>query len=39
MSVTKRNNVKIFGSGKRTMMLAHGVGDQRMQRHLAPLSL
>jgi sigma-B regulation protein RsbQ len=39
MSVTKHNNVKIFGSGRRTMVLAHGFGDQHMRRCPAPLSL
>ncbi|SOF01285.1 hypothetical protein SAMN05446635_9375 [Burkholderia sp. OK233] len=39
MSVTKHNNVIIFGSGKRTTVLAHGFGDQHMRRSPAPLSL
>lgn len=37
MSISKRNNVKISGSGKRTMVLAHGFGcDQTMWRYLVP---
>jgi sigma-B regulation protein RsbQ len=37
MSITQRNNVHISGSGKRTMVLAHGFGcDQTMWRLLAP---
>ncbi|WP_144142036.1 alpha/beta fold hydrolase [Paraburkholderia sp. BCC1884] len=37
MSITQRNNVRISGSGKRTMVLAHGFGcDQSMWRLLAP---
>lgn len=37
MSITQRNNVRISGSGKRTMVMAHGFGcDQSMWRLLAP---
>lgn len=37
MSVHKRNNVKILGSGERTLMFAHGYGcDQSMWRHVTP---
>ncbi|ASW01009.1 alpha/beta fold hydrolase [Paraburkholderia aromaticivorans] len=37
MSITQRNNLQISGSGKRTMVLAHGFGcDQTMWRYLAP---
>ena len=37
MSITQRNSVQISGSGKRTMVLAHGFGcDQTMWRYLAP---
>ncbi|MFL9919622.1 alpha/beta hydrolase [Paraburkholderia fungorum] len=37
MSISKRNNVKISGSGERTMVLAHGFGcDQTMWRYLVP---
>ena len=37
MSITQRNNIQISGSGKRTMVLAHGFGcDQSMWRLLAP---
>ncbi len=37
MSITQRNNIRISGSGKRTMVLAHGFGcDQSMWRYLAP---
>ncbi len=35
--VLKRNNVKVSGSGERTMMFAHGFGcDQNMWRYLVP---
>ena len=38
MSISTRNNVKISGNGKRTMVLAHGFGcDQSMWRYLVPL--
>lgn len=37
MSVIKRNNVKINGSGSRTMVFAHGFGcDQNMWRFVEP---
>ncbi|MEA3087981.1 MAG: sigma-B regulation protein RsbQ [Paraburkholderia sp.] len=37
MSISKRNNVRISGSGKRTMVLGHGFGcDQTMWRYLVP---
>ncbi|KAA1013727.1 alpha/beta hydrolase [Paraburkholderia panacisoli] len=37
MSMTQRNSIRISGSGKRTMVLAHGFGcDQTMWRYLAP---
>ncbi|CAE6727785.1 alpha/beta fold hydrolase [Paraburkholderia nemoris] len=37
MSISKRNNVKVSGSGQRTMVMAHGFGcDQSMWRYLAP---
>ncbi|MEZ0604109.1 alpha/beta fold hydrolase [Paraburkholderia sp. IW21] len=37
MTISKRNNVRISGSGKRTMVLAHGFGcDQSMWRYLVP---
>ena len=37
MSVLKRNNVKVFGSGSTTIMFAHGFGcDQNMWRFVAP---
>lgn len=37
MSALHRNNVKVSGSGDRTMMFAHGFGcDQAMWRHVAP---
>jgi len=36
-SISKRNNVKIIGSGDRTLMLAHGFGcDQNMWRYVVP---
>ena len=37
MSIEKRNNVKVTGTGPITMLLAHGFGcDQSMWRFLAP---
>jgi sigma-B regulation protein RsbQ len=37
MSVRKRNNVNVLGSGKRTLLFAHGDGcDQSMWRHITP---
>jgi sigma-B regulation protein RsbQ len=37
MSVLKRNNVKISGTGQKPMMFAHGFGcDQNMWRFVAP---
>lgn len=37
MDVVHRNNVKILGSGPRTLMFAHGYGcDQNMWRHVTP---
>jgi sigma-B regulation protein RsbQ len=37
MSVMSRNNVKIYGNGVQTMLLAHGFGcDQNMWRHVIP---
>ena len=37
MSVRKRNNVQVLGSGERTLMFAHGYGcDQSMWRHVTP---
>lgn len=37
MSVLKRNNVAVTGSGERTMVFAHGFGcDQNMWRFMAP---
>ena len=37
-SVTDRNNVKVFGSGQKTILLAHGFGcDQGMWRYLLPM--
>lgn len=37
MSIVHRNNVKVLGSGPRTMMLAHGFGcDQNMWRFIVP---
>jgi sigma-B regulation protein RsbQ len=37
MSITQRNNIRISGHGKRTMVLAHGFGcDQTMWRYLVP---
>src|SRR5829696_5996074 len=36
-SVSKRNNVTIFGNGKQPMLFAHGFGcDQNMWRYLTP---
>ncbi|KZZ11173.1 sigma factor SigB regulation protein RsbQ [Oleiphilus sp. HI0118] len=35
--ILKRNNVKVFGSGGHTLMLAHGFGcDQKMWRFMLP---
>ncbi|WP_179586681.1 alpha/beta fold hydrolase [Tunturiibacter gelidoferens] len=37
MTASHRNNVKILGSGDRTLMFAHGYGcDQNMWRHVVP---
>lgn len=37
MSILHRNNVKLLGSGSRTLMLAHGFGcDQNMWRFIVP---
>ncbi|MFN7090552.1 MAG: alpha/beta fold hydrolase [Allorhizobium sp.] len=37
MSVASRNNVKIHGGGRQTMLLAHGFGcDQNMWRYVVP---
>ncbi len=37
MSTLSRNNVRVGGSGRRTMVFAHGFGcDQNMWRHVAP---
>jgi sigma-B regulation protein RsbQ len=37
MTTSHRNNVKILGSGERTLMFAHGYGcDQSMWRHVVP---
>lgn len=37
MKTSHRNNVKILGSGERTLMFAHGYGcDQSMWRHVVP---
>jgi sigma-B regulation protein RsbQ len=37
MPIVRRNNVRIVGSGPRTLMLAHGFGcDQNMWRFLVP---
>lgn len=37
VNVEKRNNVKIFGTGKQPMLFAHGFGcDQNMWRYVAP---
>jgi sigma-B regulation protein RsbQ len=37
VNATSRNNVKVFGSGERTLMFAHGYGcDQSMWRKVAP---
>ena len=36
-SILTRNNVRVFGSGSRTMIFAHGLGcDQHMWRHITP---
>ena len=36
-TITKRNNVKIFGNGTQPMMFAHGFGcDQNMWRFISP---
>ncbi|MFN7146914.1 MAG: alpha/beta fold hydrolase, partial [Myxococcota bacterium] len=35
--VVERNNVRVFGSGRRTLLFAHGFGcDQNMWRFLTP---
>ncbi len=37
VNVLERNNVKVLGEGKRTIMLAHGFGcDQDMWRYIVP---
>jgi sigma-B regulation protein RsbQ len=37
MTAVRRNNVKVIGSGARTIMFAHGYGcDQNMWRHVTP---
>ncbi len=37
MSILKRNNVKVFGKGIKTLLFAHGFGcDQVMWRHITP---
>ncbi len=37
MSIAKRNNVRTFGHGPKTLVFAHGFGcDQSMWRYLAP---
>ena len=37
MDVVQRNNVKVVGTGPRTLMFAHGYGcDQNMWRHVTP---
>lgn len=37
MKAINRNNVKVFGSGEKTLMFAHGYGcDQNMWRHVTP---
>ena len=37
MDVLKRNNVKVFGNGKKALMFAHGFGcDQVMWRYITP---
>lgn len=37
MSILRRNNVHVRGSGERAMIFAHGFGcDQNMWRHVAP---
>jgi sigma-B regulation protein RsbQ len=37
MNIIRRNNIKISGSGERTMIFAHGYGcDQNVWRHLLP---
>jgi sigma-B regulation protein RsbQ len=37
MNAITRNNVKVLGSGERTLMFAHGYGcDQNMWRHVTP---
>lgn len=36
-TISKRNNVKVFGKGQQPMMFAHGFGcDQNMWRYLTP---
>ncbi len=38
MSAVARNNVRVSGSGPRTMVFAHGYGcDQNMWRYVAPV--
>lgn len=37
MGVVERNNVRVLGSGERTIIFAHGYGcDQNMWRHVTP---
>jgi sigma-B regulation protein RsbQ len=37
MKAVQRNNVKVLGSGERTLIFAHGYGcDQNMWRHVTP---
>jgi sigma-B regulation protein RsbQ len=37
MTAVQRNNVKVLGTGERTLMFAHGYGcDQSMWRHVTP---
>ncbi|QHI35132.1 Sigma factor SigB regulation protein RsbQ [Kordia antarctica] len=37
MDILKRNNVKVLGQGKKTMLFAHGFGcDQNMWRYVTP---
>ena len=37
MTLLKKNNIKVSGSGKKTMLFAHGYGcDQNMWRFVAP---
>ena len=38
MNATRRNNVKVLGTGERTIMFAHGYGcDQNMWRQVSPV--